>query len=259
MVLAIDQGTQSSRVFLYSRDQRPIAFFQKELPQARGRAWEPAEIFPAWGLESPACSDADPSLIPVLSEAALSDAPFASLNAQHYPRAGWCEHDPMEILSSVHDCIGGALEAARQQLGGDSPRVAAVGITNQRETTVVWDRVTGRPLHRAIVWLDSRTATICEEMVRDLGTRDHFRSITGLPISTYFSGFKLRWLVDNVPEASDPPAAAPPLGTRGLIPSPPGPTDSRGHRRGPGPVRHSGQLAGLEPDRGRQRWCTRHR
>lgn len=103
----------------------------------------------------------------------------------------------MAIWGSVQEAMAGALDAAREAHG--TVAVKAVGITNQRETTVVWDRCTGRPLHNAIVWLDGRTADVCDAMAQRLpGGRDHFRPVTGLPISTYFSAYKLKWLLENV-------------------------------------------------------------
>ena len=103
----------------------------------------------------------------------------------------------MAIWGSVQEAMAGALDAAREAHGAVAVR--AVGITNQRETTVVWDRCTGRPLHNAIVWLDGRTADVCDAMAQRLpGGRDHFRPVTGLPISTYFSAYKLKWLLENV-------------------------------------------------------------
>lgn len=116
---------------------------------------------------------------------------------QHNPRAGWVEHDPTEILQSVEECIAGALEAAEDNKK-EKVKVVAIGITNQRETTLVWDSKTGKPFHNAIVWFDSRTSTICHGFTKKLGSSDYFRPLTGLPISTYFSAYKFRWLVENV-------------------------------------------------------------
>ena len=117
---------------------------------------------------------------------------------QIYPRPGWVEHDPAEIWTSAQDVIGQALAKA-----GIEPReLAAVGITNQRETAVLWDRRTGRPVHNAIVWQDTRTADIIAEL-GGVGGQDRFRSKVGLPLATYFSGPKLRWLLDKVPGARE--------------------------------------------------------
>ena len=111
---------------------------------------------------------------------------------QILPRPGWVEHDPMEILESVEAVVRDALSSA-----GMTPRdLAAVGIANQRETAVVWDRTTGRPLANAIVWQDTRTDRICERLAREGGI-DRFRDRTGLPLATYFSGPKAAWLLDN--------------------------------------------------------------
>ncbi|KAL4421980.1 hypothetical protein ABPG77_011003 [Micractinium sp. CCAP 211/92] len=145
---AIDQGTQSTRFFLYDAQCRPLASAQVEFPQV-------------------------------------------------YPHAGWVEQDPMAIWASVQEAVRQAMEQAR----GEFPQltVRAVGITNQRETTLVWDRSTGQPLHNAIVWLDNRTSGVCHAMAQQLGSQNYFRPVTGLPISTYFSAYKLKWLLDNVP------------------------------------------------------------
>ena len=112
---------------------------------------------------------------------------------QIYPKPGWVEHDPEEVWQKTEEVIGGALQKA----GNAGAGVAAIGITNQRETTVVWDKKTGKPLHPAIVWQDTRTDTICAELGRDSG-QDRFRDKTGLPLATYFSGPKIRWLLDEV-------------------------------------------------------------
>lgn len=112
---------------------------------------------------------------------------------QRFPRPGWVEHDPLEIWSKTQQVIAGALRAAGIEAGG----LAAVGITNQRETTVIWERATGRPIANAIVWQDTRTADLCAQ----LGDQDRFRARTGLPIATYFAGPKMRWLLDSVPGA----------------------------------------------------------
>ncbi len=109
---------------------------------------------------------------------------------QIFPRAGWVEHDPLEILRRTREVIG---EAA-----GGAEAIAAVGIANQRETVVVWDRTTGRPYCNAIVWQDTRTRELCETYARQGGI-DRFRETTGLPLATYFSGPKIRWILDNIP------------------------------------------------------------
>lgn len=114
---------------------------------------------------------------------------------QHFPQAGWVEHDALEIWHVTLDVIGRALRAAH--LRADD--LAAIGITNQRETVVVWDRATGEPLHRAIVWQDRRTASYCEELRGQSGVEAMIRDKTGLVIDPYFSGTKIRWLLDHVP------------------------------------------------------------
>lgn len=146
----------------------------------------------------------------------------------------WIEHDPENIWQGVQECIWQALRAAEKKHG--KLDVKAIGITNQRETTVVWEKASGKPLHNAIVWMDTRTEQICTDMERRFGSKvgmitlifhstgicpctlfvteitasepdcvdgqDHFRPVTGLPISTYFSSYKLKWLIDNVPKVS---------------------------------------------------------
>lgn len=114
----------------------------------------------------------------------------------HYPKPGHVEHDTAEIWGSVGAAVGGALAMA----GVDGSRIAAIGITNQRETSLFWDRATGEPIHRALVWQDRRTADQCERM-RAEGLEDLFKRKTGLVLDPYFSGTKARWLLDNVPGA----------------------------------------------------------
>lgn len=117
---------------------------------------------------------------------------------QIFPRPGWVEHDPLEIVRRTEEVIGQALE----QRGLRPADLAAIGITNQRETTVVWDRPTGAPLANAIVWQDTR---VSEEVARfaSSGGQDRFRAKTGLPLSTYFSSLKLRWILQNVAGAKE--------------------------------------------------------
>ncbi len=113
---------------------------------------------------------------------------------QIYPRPGWVEHNPTEIWERTQQVIRAALEK-----NGIDPRdIAAIGVTNQRETTIVWDRKTGKPYYNAIVWQCTRTKDICDALARD-GGQDRFRSKTGLPLATYFSGPKIQWILDNVP------------------------------------------------------------
>jgi glycerol kinase len=113
---------------------------------------------------------------------------------QIYPKPGWVEHDPEEIWHRTQEVIAGAL----QQRDLHPPDLAAIGITNQRETTVLWDRKTGRPVYNAIVWQDTRVADSVTEFAKQ-GGQDRFRSQTGLPLTTYFSGLKIRWMLDNIP------------------------------------------------------------
>src|ERR1700744_6225815 len=115
---------------------------------------------------------------------------------QIFPRPGWVEHDPMEIWQNTQEVAGAAL--ARAGLGPAD--LAAVGITNQRETTLVWDRCTGKPYHNALVWQDTRVDQLVAQYAKD-GGGDRFRAKTGLPLASYFSGLKLQWILDNAPQA----------------------------------------------------------
>jgi glycerol kinase len=112
---------------------------------------------------------------------------------QIYPQPGWVEHDPGEVWQRCRQVMDGALG----KVGGNAGDIAAIGVTNQRETTVVWDRNTGEPVYNAIVWQDTRTDKICDELSQD-GGQDRFRLKNGLPIATYFSGPKVRWILENV-------------------------------------------------------------
>jgi glycerol kinase len=121
----------------------------------------------------------------------------ASAQEEHrqiYPQPGWVEHDPREIIEKT----GRVITAALKKAGITPSQVEAVGITNQRETTLVWDPSTGEPLHNALVWQDTRTGSIVEELSAD-GGQDRLRGKTGLPLATYFAGPKMKWLLDNVP------------------------------------------------------------
>ncbi|GGH39570.1 glycerol kinase GlpK [Microbacterium album] len=148
-VVAIDQGTTSTRAIVFDRAGRPVATGQLE-------------------------------------------------HRQVFPRPGWVEHDPMEIWANTREAIGQALAKA------DITRhdVAAIGITNQRETAVVWDRVTGRPIANAIVWQDTRTQGMVDELAAEGGT-DRFADVTGLPLATYFSATKIAWILDSVEGARE--------------------------------------------------------
>jgi glycerol kinase len=112
---------------------------------------------------------------------------------QHFPQDGWVEHDPEEIWESVVAVVKAALSEAKVDAG----KIAAIGITNQRETVVVWDRTTGKPIHNAIVWQDRRTSGICAELKR-AGHEALFTERTGLLLDPYFSGTKVKWLLDTV-------------------------------------------------------------
>ncbi|KAI9107565.1 hypothetical protein K1719_021602 [Acacia pycnantha] len=123
---------------------------------------------------------------------------------QHYPEAGWVEHDPMEILDSVRVCFTGALDKAKAERIDVVKGLKAVGVTNQRETTLLWSISTGLPLYNAIVWMDARTSSVCRKLESELsGGRTHFVETCGLPISTYFSATKLLWLMENVEAVKD--------------------------------------------------------
>ncbi len=146
-VMAIDQGTTSSRAIIFDEAGTPLAMDQHE-------------------------------------------------HEQIFPKAGWVEHDPMEIWRNTREVMGAALGKSNLSLSD----IDAVGITQQRETTVVWNRTTGLPIYNAIVWQDTRTQAICDELAATVG-EDRFRQVTGLPLATYFSGPKVRWILDNVPGA----------------------------------------------------------
>lgn len=144
-IIAIDQGTTSTRCIVYNRRGQAIAASQKE-------------------------------------------------HRQIFPRPGWVEHDAVEIWSNTQEVITLAISEAKLT----SQNIAAIGITNQRETTLVWDRKTGKPYCNAIVWQDTRTDSICVELAKDQG-QDRFREKVGLPLATYFSGPKIQWMLSNVP------------------------------------------------------------
>ncbi|MFC1457026.1 glycerol kinase GlpK [Microvirga arabica] len=147
LVLAIDQGTTSSRAILFSADMSIVAAAQREIPQ-------------------------------------------------HYPASGWVEHEPEDLWQTVVEMGREALRKAEARPGD----VAAIGITNQRETVLVWDRRTGQPIHRAVVWQDRRTAEFCTRLKAE-GHEELVRSRTGLLLDPYFSGTKIAWLLDNLPGA----------------------------------------------------------
>ncbi|KAJ0184115.1 hypothetical protein K1T71_000538 [Dendrolimus kikuchii] len=120
---------------------------------------------------------------------------------QHFPQEGWVEQDPMAILEVVTTCIEKAVEQL-VALGGHAKDIVAVGVTNQRETTIVWDQITGKPLHNAIVWLDMRTSSTIDKLLDTVPNKtrnkNYLKPLCGLPLSPYFSAVKLRWLSDNV-------------------------------------------------------------
>lgn len=130
-----------------------------------------------------------------------SGAVIASDQVEHeqvFPRAGWVEHDPLEIWDNTRRVIGGALGKGNL----NSRHIAAVGITNQRETAVVWERATGQPVHNAIVWQDTRTQALVDELAGDEGV-DRFKPVCGLPLATYFAGPKIAWILDHVDGARE--------------------------------------------------------
>ncbi|XP_007948565.1 glycerol kinase 2 [Orycteropus afer afer] len=117
---------------------------------------------------------------------------------QDFPQEGWVEQDPKEILQSVYECIERTCEKL-DELNIDISNIKAIGVSNQRETTIVWDKLTGEPLYNAVVWLDLRTQATVEKLSKKIpGNSNFVKSKTGLPLSTYFSAVKLRWMLDNV-------------------------------------------------------------
>jgi len=124
---------------------------------------------------------------------------------QIFPKPGWVEHDALEIWQRVQEVMAGALKKLVEGQRSKVDEIAAIGITNQRETAVVWDKSTGKPVYNAIVWQDTRTDVICNELAKDTSTglsagsgQDRLREKTGLPLATYFSGPKIKWILDNV-------------------------------------------------------------
>lgn len=117
---------------------------------------------------------------------------------QYFPKPGWVEHDADEIWATM---LGVAVEAMTM-IGASAKDIAAIGITNQRETTIVWDKETGEPIHPAIVWQCRRTSGYCDEL-KEKGLTEEFRRKTGLVIDAYFSGTKVKWLLDHVPGARE--------------------------------------------------------
>ncbi|WP_460793905.1 FGGY family carbohydrate kinase, partial [Marisediminicola antarctica] len=117
---------------------------------------------------------------------------------QIFPKAGWVEHDPMEIWNNTREVIGQALSKANLTRHD----IASVGITNQRETAVVWDKNTGKPVYNAIVWQDTRTQSIVDRLAADGGV-ERFKAQVGLPLATYFSGTKIVWILENVEGARE--------------------------------------------------------
>lgn len=122
---------------------------------------------------------------------------------QKYPQEGWVEQDPMEILSVVNVCIEKTIDKLKE-LGGTVKDIVAVGVTNQRESTIVWDKTTGEPLHNSIVWLDMRTSSTVEQLLDQVPNKtrnkNYLKPLCGLPLSPYFSAVKLKWLEENVPK-----------------------------------------------------------
>ena len=121
---------------------------------------------------------------------------------QHYPQPGWVEHDPIDIWETVR----GTMLLAMDRIGACGKDIASIGITNQRETTILWDKKTGRPVYNAIVWQCRRTADIIDRL-KEEGLTGYIRSVTGLLPDAYFSGSKIKWILDNVPGARQKAAA----------------------------------------------------
>ncbi|KAG2227301.1 hypothetical protein INT45_004256, partial [Circinella minor] len=119
---------------------------------------------------------------------------------QHYPHPGWVEHDPHDLLATAQSCVEQAVRKLESTGKYHASDIASVGITNQRETTIAWDSVTGEPLYPAIVWSDGRTALTVKQLTETskLGV-NALQAICGLPLTTYFSAVKLRWMLDHVP------------------------------------------------------------
>ncbi|WP_194191009.1 glycerol kinase GlpK [Clostridium chrysemydis] len=148
-IIALDQGTTSSRAIIFDKDQNILGISQKEI-------------------------------------------------TQFYPKEGWVEHNPMEIWASQY----GVLQEALAKANITQEEIAAIGITNQRETTIVWDKNTGEPIYNAIVWQCRRTAKICDEL-REKGLETYIKKSTGLVLDAYFSGTKIKWILDNVEGARE--------------------------------------------------------
>ena len=148
-ILALDQGTTSSRAIVFNKQGEIMGSVQQEFPQI-------------------------------------------------YPHTGWVEHDPVEILGSQVGVISEALIRAKT----NAEQIAAIGITNQRETTIVWDKITGEPIYNAIVWQCRRTACYCDEL-KEKGLADKIYEKTGLVLDAYFSATKIKWILDNVPGAKE--------------------------------------------------------
>ncbi|AYE34044.1 glycerol kinase GlpK [Clostridium septicum] len=149
-IVALDQGTTSSRAIIFDNEQNILGVSQKEITQI-------------------------------------------------YPKEGWVEHNPMEIWASQY----GVLQEVMAKTNIDQEEIAAIGITNQRETTIVWDKNTGEPIYNAIVWQCRRTAEICDKLKEENGLSEYVNEATGLIIDAYFSGTKIKWILDNVEGARE--------------------------------------------------------
>lgn len=148
-IIALDQGTTSSRAIVFDKEQNIIGISQKEFTQI-------------------------------------------------YPKEGWVEHDPVEIWATQY----GVLQEVIAKTNVDRDEIAAIGITNQRETTIVWEKSTGKPIYNAIVWQCRRTADICDNLKTN-GWEDYIKKNTGLVVDAYFSGTKIKWILDNVEGARE--------------------------------------------------------
>ena len=148
-IMAIDQGTTSSRAIIFDHDGNKVAISQQEFPQ-------------------------------------------------YFPQPGWVEHDPLEIWDSVQSVISNVMIKSQIK----PYKIAAIGITNQRETTVIWDRHTGKPIYNAIVWQSKQTSDIAEQLIKD-GYKEMIHQKTGLVIDSYFAATKIKWILDHVPGARE--------------------------------------------------------
>ena len=253
-VLALDQGTTSSRAILFDNEQNIIAVQQREFEQIYPQQgwvehnpmeiwstqygvmnevvaqsgvdahdiaaigitnqrettilWEKATGRPIYNAIVWQCRRTAPLVDELLQQPGMADyirentglMPDAYFSATKiYPQQGWVEHNPMEIWSTQY----GVMNEVVAQSGVDAHDIAAIGITNQRETTILWEKATGRPIYNAIVWQCRRTAPLVDELLQQPGMADYIRENTGLMPDAYFSATKIKWILDNVPGARE--------------------------------------------------------